>query len=63
MAYVFRKISFFPVNGLHACIFRRNLATHSEARWPPVPIHCGRLFRSNLATLKGLIEAALDNRI
>jgi hypothetical protein len=37
------------------------VATHSEARWPPIPIHCGRSFRSNLVSLNGIIEATLDN--
>lgn len=34
------------------CIFRRIVATDSEPKWPPIPIHCGQSFRSNLATLE-----------
>ena len=42
-------------------LFRWNVATHSEARWPLVPINYGQSFRRNLATPEGIIEAALDN--
>jgi len=54
-------IAQYHLGDIYYCIFRRILATDSDPRWPPVPIHYGRSFRSNLATFKGLIEAALDN--
>ena len=32
------------------CIFRRNVATDSDSRWPPIPRQDGHLFRSIVAT-------------
>jgi hypothetical protein len=29
---------------LPECIFRRNLATDSDAKWPPIPKQDGHLF-------------------
>jgi|GEM_PF-955771 len=38
------------------CIFRRIPATYSDSFRPPIPIHSGRPFRSNPATLEGVMK-------